>query len=117
MHLRVSLRGRLGLRLEKQPRLVVGEGGCVVVLGLELDGGCVLVDVELGDEVDHHALDRAATVGVPLEERALAPAEVLEADEDGRTLELGAGVVERVDASKSAPLWAESVFIVGVLII
>jgi hypothetical protein len=58
----------------------------------------------------------AATVGVPLEERALAPAEVLEADEDGRTLELGAGVVERVDASKSAPLWAESVFIVGVLI-
>ena len=49
------------------------------------NGVCVLRhDVELGDEVDHHALDRAATVGVPLEERALAPAEVLEADEDGR---------------------------------
>jgi hypothetical protein len=45
---------------------------------------CTLVDVELGDEVDLHPAYLARTVGHAVHELAEAPAEVLEAQEDGR---------------------------------
>ena len=45
---------------------------------------CALVDVELGDEVDLHPAYLACTVGHAVHELAEGPAEVLEAQEDGR---------------------------------
>ena len=53
---------------------------------------CALVDVELGDEVDLHPAYLACTVGHArpdaVHELAEGPAEVLEAQEDGRADEV-----------------------------
>jgi hypothetical protein len=53
---------------------------------------CALVDVELGDEVDLHPAYLACTVGHAVHELAEGPAEVLEAQEDGRADEVGGAV-------------------------
>ena len=58
---------------------------------------CALVDVELGDEVDLHPANLARAVGHAVHELAEAPAEVLEAQEDGRADEVPAGRVEGVE--------------------
>ena len=49
---------------------------------------CALVDVELGGEVDLHPAYLACTVGHAVHELAEGPAEVLEAQEDGRADEV-----------------------------
>jgi hypothetical protein len=74
-----------GLGLEQHPRLVVSAWRGVVLVQLEGEVRlCTLVDVELGDEVDLHPAYLARTVGHAVHELAEAPAEVLEAQEDGR---------------------------------
>jgi hypothetical protein len=78
-----------GLGLEQHPRLVVGAWRGVVLVQLEGEVRlCTLVDVELGDEVDLHPAYLARTVGHAVHELAEAPAEVLEAQEDGRADEV-----------------------------
>jgi hypothetical protein len=82
-----------GLGLEQHPRLVVSAWRGVVLVQLEGEVRlCTLVDVELGDEVDLHPAYLARTVGHAVHELAEAPAEVLEAQEDGRADEVGGAV-------------------------